>query len=371
MQRLYGRVVNSFVPIKKIPARLHTVAPYIGKMRPEIAAWAINTVTSPGDTVLDPFCGSGTVLLEGWLHGRNVVGTDLNPYAALVTNAKLNPYNASQLDNLDLILARYSSEANLAAKNVDLAHVDPWVLSFYNQKTAVDLLSWISVLKENKDDFALACLMGIAHHQRPGFLSYPSSHTTPYLRTAKFPIAEFPEMYEYREVLGRLKRKIVRATTKLPLLDRGLDRTVLIQDAASLNLHAKVDAIVTSPPYMGQLDYARDNRLRLKLLGTEDWYTLNKEISPNAGRFVNHMNLCLHSWRNLLKPRGKLAILVGDTTNTVKKRLDNIVVDMVSEGFQDYVLQEIIVSDIPDARRARKNCKGSISESLLLFEYKP
>jgi DNA modification methylase len=340
-------------------------------MRPEIASWAINTVTNPGDTILDPFCGSGTVLLEGWLHGRNVIGTDLNPYAALVTSAKLNPYTSAKLLELDDILNQYSAEASIAAQTVDLSVVDPWVLSFYNERTAIDLISWVSVLKRHHDDFALACLMGIAHHQRPGFLSYPSSHTTPYLRTAKFPIQEFPELYVYRDVLSRLKKKIVRATSKMPTLDDKVCRKVILQDAAKLHLASKVDAIITSPPYMGQLDYARDNRLRLKLLGIDDWYSLNREISPNAGRFVDHMNSCLESWRHLLKPCGKLAILVGGTTNTVKKRLDDLVLNMVATNFTDYRLKEIIISDIPDARRARKNCKGSVSESLLLFEYLP
>jgi len=370
-QKIYGHRVRALLSTRTLPAKLHSVAPYIGKMRPEIASWAINTVTAPGDTILDPFCGSGTVLLEGWLQGRNVIGTDLNPYAALVTSAKLNPYTSTKVLNIDDILNQYSVEASMAAETIDLSIVDPWVLSFYNELTAIDLISWVSVLKRHQDDFALACLMGIAHHQRPGFLSYPSSHTTPYLRTSKFPIEDFPELYGYRDVLSRLKKKILRATSKLPSLDDALRREVILQDAAKLHLESKVDAIITSPPYMGQLDYARDNRLRLKLLGIDDWYTLNREISPNARRFVEHMNSCLGSWRHLLKPGGKLAILVGGTTNTVKKRLDDLVLNMVSTGFEDYRLKEIIVSDIPDARRARKNCKGSVSESLLLFEYLP
>lgn len=370
-QKIHGYRVTNLLSTRSLPAKLHSVAPYIGKMRPEIASWAINTVTKPGDTILDPFCGSGTVLLEGWLHGRNVIGTDLNPYAALVTNAKLNPYTSAMVLNLDDILSKYSAEASLAAQSVDLSVVDPWVLSFYNERTAIDLISWILVLKRNKDDFALACLLGIAHHQRPGFLSYPSSHTTPYLRTEKFPIKDFPELYGYRDVLSRLKKKILRATSKLPPLDESLCRKVLLQDAAKLHLDSRVDAIITSPPYMGQLDYARDNRLRLKLLGIDDWYTLNREISPNAGKFVESMNSCLESWRDLLNPGGKLAILVGGTTNTVKKRLDDLVLNIVATRFTDYSLKDIIVSDIPDARRARKNCKGSVSESLLLFEYQP
>src|SRR5471032_2088344 len=87
--------------------KLHTVAPYIGKMRPEIASWAVDTVSSEGDLILDPFCGSGTVLLEGWAKNRRVIGTDLNPYACLISSAKLNPYDAEKVSNIDQILNNY------------------------------------------------------------------------------------------------------------------------------------------------------------------------------------------------------------------------------------------------------------------------
>jgi len=350
--------------------KLHTVAPYIGKMRPEIASWAVDTVSSEGDLILDPFCGSGTVLLEGWAKNRRVIGTDLNPYACLISSAKLNPYDAEKVSNIDQILNNYLSEVDDIKSNIDLEDVPDWVRSFYNPLTLKDLLGWIVVLKKYNDKFALACLLGIAHHQRPGFLSYPSSHTVPYLRTNKFPISDFPEMYEYRDVFSRLKKKIIRATAKLPILNFDLKRDVFLTDASLLKIDEKVNAIITSPPYMGQLDYARDNRLRLYFLGIDDWKSLNKDVSPSASRFVDQFESCLSSWRNILSHGGKLAILVGTTTNTVKQRLDELVIKIISENWVDYHLTDVIVSEIPEGRRARKNCKGSTAESLLIFEYK-
>ena len=54
-------------------------------------------------------------------------------------------------------------------------------------------------------------LLGILHHQRPGFLSFPSSHLVPYLRSRKYPRKMFPEMYSYRELRPRLLAKIMRS----------------------------------------------------------------------------------------------------------------------------------------------------------------
>ncbi|EOT7376552.1 DNA methyltransferase [Enterobacter cloacae] len=356
------------IPLKT--ERLHTVAPYIGKMRPEIASWAIETVSKPGDLVYDPFCGSGTVLLEAWLKGRDAIGTDLNPYACLISRAKLNPYMPQNIENVLEQLDCYDKLAGKIKSSISLDDIPEWVKEFYNPETLTDLLAWIKVLKSSKDDFALACLLSLAHHQRPGFLSYPSSHTVPYLRTKKFPPMEFPELYEYRPVFPRLKKKILRVYNSLPSLDFTLSRSVFQQNASSIATARKVDAIITSPPYMGQLDYARDNRLRLYLMGVENWSDLNKEISPSATRFVEQFSSCLNSWRKNLRHGGKLAIFVGTTTNSTKKRLDDIVIDLINNEWPDYELTDTISSEIPESRRARKNCKGSVAESLLIFEYK-
>lgn len=350
---------------------LHTLSPYIGKMRPEIAAWAVESVSEKGDLIYDPFCGSGTVLLEAWASGRRAVGTDLNPYAWLISQAKLNPYAPKSESDVDLILDAYASEAAQDSDAAQLQDVDPWVASFFHPETLRDLLGWVSTLSRHHDAFALACLLGIAHHQRPGFLSYPASHTIPYLRTSKFPESEFGEMYMYRAVLPRLRKKILRACSKMPDLDFSIQRSVELCDAAALQVSDRVDAIVTSPPYMGQLDYARDNRLRLHLLGVKNWEELNRDVSPNAAQFVKQMGQCLDAWRGILKPGGTLAILVGDTTNTTRKRLDTLVTDLVTNTWHDYELDQVIESHIPDARRARKNCKGSQSESLLVFRFRP
>src|SRR3989338_7539827 len=71
---------------------LHQIAPYIGKMKSSIAGTLVSEFTRKSQTIYDPFCGSGTVALEAWTAGRNVIANDLSPYAATLTRAKLFPY---------------------------------------------------------------------------------------------------------------------------------------------------------------------------------------------------------------------------------------------------------------------------------------
>ena len=72
----------------------HQLSPYIGKLKSSIARSLVSQFTAAGDTIYDPFSGSGTVALEAWAAGRSVIANDLSPYAAILTRAKLFPYRS-------------------------------------------------------------------------------------------------------------------------------------------------------------------------------------------------------------------------------------------------------------------------------------
>jgi len=348
---------------------LHELAPYIGKMRPELAGWAIEQVSEPGQRLLDPFCGSGTVLLEGWTRGRAVVGVDLSPYAWLISTAKLLISTKVDSRSIDARFQKYQLEVDQHLAEVNLQVIDPWVKSFYHVDTLRELIAWSWVLRRRKDALFLASLMAIAHHQRPGFLSFPASHTVPYLRTSKFPPAEYPELYGYRPLRPRLERKVGRVLKNSDGLDFGGSRSVYLGSAANLSpTLGSFDAIITSPPYMGQLHYGRDNRLRLALLGRDDWREIDRAVSPNYAQFSTLITDCFRAWTPMLKIGGKVAILIGDTTNTMKRRLDSFVVETVGLNCRNFQLLGVVSSSIPDVRRTRKNCSGSSAELLLVFQ---
>jgi len=68
----------------------HGLHPYKGKFYPQLAKGLMNLRALPtGATVFDPFCGSGTTLLEGYLNGYRTFGCDLNPLAAKIARAKV------------------------------------------------------------------------------------------------------------------------------------------------------------------------------------------------------------------------------------------------------------------------------------------
>src|SRR5689334_5214771 len=161
----------------KAESTFHQLSPYIGKLKSSIAGSIISQFSRPGDLLYDPFSGSGTVALQAWMAGRNIVANDLSPYAALLTRAKLFPYDS--LGQAIEDLEELTDEAEDIVDYIDLRRAPKWVREFFHPETLRETLAWSFVLKRRRRWFLLASLMGILHHQRPGFLSYPSSHTVP------------------------------------------------------------------------------------------------------------------------------------------------------------------------------------------------
>lgn len=345
---------------------LHQLAPYIGKTKSTIASSLVRQYSKPGDVVCDPFAGCGTIAFEAWAAGRHVVANDLSPYGALLTRAKLDPYESLDAAMKDLKWATRRTETSARA---DLRKVPRWVRDFFHPETLRETLSWANVLREEKRWFLLACLMGILHHQRPGFLSYPSSHTVPYLRLKNFPRANYPELYEYRSVADRLRAKVTRAFRRVPNLDYALDRRCTSKPAENLlSLRRRVDAIVTSPPYMRQLDYGRDNRLRLWFLGCRDWWALDREISPRENAFLALMGRCFQRWAVALKEGGYCVLVIGDGCSREEHRgLARTVARIATEanGFELVAERE---DEIPSERRVRRGLSGNTTETVLVLQ---
>jgi DNA modification methylase len=334
---------------------LHQIAPYIGKMKSTMARVLINTYSSPGDMVCDPFVGSGVVALECLIAGRGVKTVDINPYAVTLTRAKLYPPKTMEeaLEKTSIYLNRMK----LLVKKVTLDNTPEWIKVFFHSQTLKEILALFELLRQNKEYFLLACLLGILHHQRPGFLSYPASHLVPYLLTRKFPREEFPELYEYRAVAPRLKRKVQRAYRRFPNIDPEIPKECKFEDAANLNFPKdSIDVVITSPPYMNALDYVRDNRLRLWFLGVTEYIHYDRKAANNCQKFLNLMEQCLRNIKYALRSKGRCILVIGEVKRSKKSiNTAQLIIDLALNKIGGFECEDIIEDTIPDIRRARKN----------------
>ncbi len=113
----------------------HGIHAYKGKFYPQLAKSLLNLADlKPGASVLDPFCGSGTVLLEAQLNGYAATGLDLNPLAVLISKAKVAVATESAVvmdrvvkDFCDRIIQDRSSKNDLEYFKPELqAEIERW-----------------------------------------------------------------------------------------------------------------------------------------------------------------------------------------------------------------------------------------------------
>lgn len=120
---------------------------------------------------------------------------------------------------------------------------------------------------------------------------------------------------------------------------------------------------------MRQLDYARDNRLRLWFLGVENIRELDTVISPKESDFINMIKTCAEIWKVMLKKNGRCILFVGDNySNKFQMHLPEIIENIFTKEGKGFKLLCKHFSKIPTNRRVRRNYKGNVSETLLVFE---
>jgi DNA modification methylase len=350
---------------------LQQLSPYIGKMKSGMARVLIEHYSKRGDVVLDPFSGSGVVPFEATLSGRYALANDLSPYAYALTRGKLeSPVNEHDAINRAQVVI---NEVDRIKSSVDVESVPEWVKEFFHPETLREILAAFKILREKEDYFVMACLLGILHHVRPGFLSYPASHLVPYLRKTKYPPDDFPEMYTYRNLGLRLLAKVRRAYRRNTLPVDWEDRQYQIWRTNSMKMpinSGSVNAIISSPPYFGALDYARDNRLRLWFLGCDDWKELDASLTASRKVYLPQMAICLKEMNRVLKPDGHCVLVLGDVERDGElRRTAEILADLAIDSAQNHFEVENIYDDyIPDERRSRRCTRTTKFERILIMK---
>lgn len=120
----------------------HCFHNYPAMMIPQIAERLISKYSKNADLLFDPYCGTGTSLLEANLRNINAVGTDLNPLARLISKAKTTKIN---LQVLDLYLKDFSDylfsimfcikKINIVIPNIK--NIDYWFSQSVQEKLAL------------------------------------------------------------------------------------------------------------------------------------------------------------------------------------------------------------------------------------------
>lgn len=295
---------------------------------PALPRYFIEQLSRPGDIVLDPFSGRGTTPLEACLAGRVGVGTDLNPLAATLTGAKVDPPLLSEtLDRVQEMRSTYRRAANRENTPPEIK------MLFDGRRTLPQLLHARRSLDPNRrvDRHLLAVLCGILHGNHPSdprdsqtiSISMPNtfSMSPGYIR--RYIRDKGLRKYPF-DVFDLLDRRLKFLNREPPPEIAGISGQ---RDARGLDGFLPRDSvplIVTSPPYLRVVRYGKFNWIRLWLLGEsvgEVDRRLCVEATDNRLRLTDQLRLPMYvkfmaeavtSWERLLRPGGVCVLVIGD-----------------------------------------------------------
>jgi DNA modification methylase len=262
---------------------IHSFHRYFGKLIPAIPAFAIQEFTRPGDVVLDPFCGSGTTLVEAKLNGRNSIGVELNPLARLIAQVKTTTYDITQLkSDVENICRR--AEQLLGLGCLDplpyCVNMDHW----FQPHIQHQLSSLRAAIHESTSaagqDFFLAVFSSIIRNVSNADPRHIFPGYSKRLRSLDVEGAQRPQPLE---IFPGAARKRIAALSSYRDIPETFSR-VIAGDACRLSEYhtGTVDLIVTNPPYISSIRYLETIKLEMSwlgmLAGQSDYISLDRRI---------------------------------------------------------------------------------------------
>lgn len=306
-------------------AHVHGFHTYPARMHPATAARLVRAISGERATVLDPFCGSGTVLVEAMIAGRAVVGTDLNPLAVMLARLKTRVTDAKARE---AIVAGAREAASLADERRErragaTRRYDPEDVALFDPHVLLELDSLRSFVEGVREDetrqdglFLVLSAIMVKVSRRPG----DTSRATATRRiaagyTARLFVRKAVELAQRLEAFAALVPEGTPPAARVSIDDAARLRTV----AAST-----IDAVVTSPPYAATYDYLAHHALRLRWLGLDARDLSRGEIGarrnyalldPAAARaaWMRELRAALRSVARVCRPGARVAMLLADS----------------------------------------------------------
>lgn len=258
------------------------------------------------NNIIDPFVGSGTVLVESAFHSVNAYGIESHPYVNKIAKAKLQWMKSNTIDLIKeckLLLDR------AIKKNVTRKEYPPLISKCYPIETLrkLEALKLACLEIENKEvqDFTWFIITSILRSTSP-----VGTAQWQYIQPNKTKSKVLDPFYAYLLKIKEIEEDI--NMTKSRITD-GSTQEVILEDSRNIQLIPKDwgDLVITSPPYANNYDYADAMRLEMCFWDDiEGWKDLQNKVR------VNLIRACTQH--------------VGNQKNEIKRILDSDILSCIS-----------------------------------------
>lgn len=340
---------------------LHRVCSYFAMFPPQLPRVIIEWLTQPGDIVYDPFSGRGTVALEAVLSGRTAWAADANPLAVALSRAKVNiPTSAEVAARLRVFKRAYDP------RQQDPCSAPDEIRMLYTDGTLKQLLFLRSRLSTSRADaFIRAMTLGMMHanHSSSGAtrgfsVSMPNTFAMGPNYVRRY-IHEHKLVAPEVDVFGMLHRRL----KNLSLPPRPIKAGKAWQADASDRGRPgpqRAKLLLTSPPYLEVIKYAKYNWIRLWFLGA-DWRSVDQSLTATGSlaKYCDFMGGVLDATGRRLSDDAIVALVIGDVRrDSTDLNLAEKVQQMVAEP-RGWRTLGTIVDEIPPGRKVSRIWKSN------------
>ena len=265
---------------------VHRLHPYLGKFIPQLVEIFLRKFEPT--TVCDPFCGSGTTLVEACALGINAAGCDISQFNTLMCKVKTERYDLKLLEfEVHDALNRILSQPSLLLREQKAPyHPSTYLSSWFALSALEPLLAYQAQLHNYEYRDVLRLILSRAARS--------SRRTTHFdLDFPKQPQIEPYFCYKHKKTctptgdsvqfLTRYSNDTLKRIKEFSEIRKNIGVSIITGDTQEVEF-PRHDLVITSPPYVGLIDYHEQHRYAYELLGL-DW-NAEHEIGPAArGKF--------------------------------------------------------------------------------------
>ena len=314
---------------KDLPERLrtkhvHRLHPYMGKFIPQLVEIFLRKFKPK--LVYDPFCGSGTTLVEANALVIDSIGADISVFNVLLSRVKTYKYDIKLLEKeLYDILNKLSKSKREFSKNSKVnerfATNNTFLNEWYADQARKELLCYSHLIPNYHCKGLLKIILSraarsarlVTHYD----LDFPKKPQKGSYYCYKHSRRCYPVQEAYK-FLNRYTIDTVARVKEFASIRTDAQVKIMHGDSRKVNLPKGIDMVFTSPPYLGLIDYHEQHRYAYELLGLKNNEVAEigpakKGQSEEAKRdYTDGINQVLLHTRDFMTKDGLMIIVVND-----------------------------------------------------------